>query len=151
MTAIFIFSSQNSVVSGKLSGGITEWIAEKIIRGFDELSQSEKIHTVETMHFYIRKLAHFSIYALLGLISYLNTCQYPLKKSLRIVVSLLFCLVYGASDEFHQWFTDGRCCSPVDIMIDFSGSVFGVIFIIALTALISKLMQKKKVKAAEQS
>ena len=38
MTSIFIFSSQNSQISGDLSGGITQKIAEIFVKDFDTFS-----------------------------------------------------------------------------------------------------------------
>ncbi len=143
MTAIFIFSSQNSAVSGNISGGVTQWIAQRIIPDFNNMTIADQTRTVESMHLYIRKLAHFSIYTLLGMLAFLNISQYTSKKLLRIIISLLFCLVYAFSDEIHQLFTDGRCCSIFDVMIDFSGSVCGNIIVIIFTALYFRLKRNK--------
>ncbi len=144
MTAIFIFSSQTGKISGNISGSITEWIAQKIVSDFDQMTHPEQINMVESMHFYIRKLAHFSIYALLGFLSFLNICQYSVNKKVRTLIPPLFCLLYACSDEFHQLFTDGRSGNPFDVMIDFSGAVLGIIISAAVSSIFLRLKQNKK-------
>ena len=83
MTVIFLFSSQNGTRSGNISGGVTETLAKIFIDGFEELSLEKQKEIVEGMHFYVRKAAHFSIYAVLGFFSFLNADIY-LKKNLVI-------------------------------------------------------------------
>jgi VanZ family protein len=46
----------------------------------------------------------------------------------------------------HQLFTDGRCGSPVDVMIDFSGSVTGTVFIFIVLAVINTVRKKHDIK-----
>jgi VanZ family protein len=138
MTVIFMFSSQNGAVSGNLSGGVTETLARIFIDGFEELSSEKQKEIVEGMHFYIRKAAHFSIYAVLGFFSCLNSGLYIKRKKTAASASAGFCLVYAATDELHQLFTDGRCGSPVDVLIDFSGSLTGIAAACLLVYLIGK-------------
>ena len=94
------------------------------------------------MHFYIRKAAHFSEYALLGIIAFLNSTLYFKKTKTRFFTTLPFCLLYAATDEMHQLFTDGRCGSPVDVMIDFSGAVTGTIFIFIVLTVVNAVKKK---------
>ena len=47
----------------------------------------------------------------------------PFKISLLVV---LFCLLYGISDEFHQYFVPGRMSSIIDLMADTMGAVVAV-------------------------
>jgi len=142
MTVIFIFSSQNGEVSGELSGGITYWIAEKTVSGFSDMTPEKQTEIVESMHLYVRKAAHFSVYALLGVIAFINVSLYTSKKAKCFLISLPFCLLYAASDEFHQLFTAERCGSPVDVMIDFSGSVTGTVAIFIILKLIASRNKK---------
>ena len=148
MTSIFIFSSQNSQISGDLSGGITQKIAEIFVKDFDTFSPEKQRKIVEGMHFYIRKAAHFSIYAALGFFAFLNADIYIRRTGRKFLLSLPFCLIYAASDEIHQLFTDGRCGSPIDVRIDFSGSVTGTLVAFCIlnifTLFFKKLLTNKK-------
>lgn len=143
MSVIFIFSSQNADISGNLSDGITYRIACIFVRDFKTFSLERQTEIVEGMHFYVRKAAHFSEYAVLGILAFINSCQYFRTTKNRFAITLPFCLLYAASDEFHQLFTDGRYGSPVDVMIDFSGSVCGVIFIFIILRIVCRIKFRK--------
>lgn len=69
--------------------------------------------------------AHFTIYALLAcavLFAWTDNFKrmYPLKT---IVYTVLFCFLYGISDEFHQSFIPGRFVSLLDVVADTVGPV----------------------------
>ena len=63
---IFMFSSQNSTESSKASDGVIKAIIE-ILPNTKNLSEDKKDEIIDNMTFFIRKIAHFSIYALLGI------------------------------------------------------------------------------------
>lgn len=42
-----------------------------------------------------------------------------------IIITLIFGIVYGLSDELHQAFVPGRNASSFDLLIDAAGSLFG--------------------------
>ena len=42
---------------------------------------------------------------------------------ITVGLTLLFCLLYGISDEFHQSFTPGRSVSIFDVVADFTGAL----------------------------
>ena len=142
MVMIFVFSSQNADISGNLSEGITYKIASLTVKDFETFSYEKQKEIVEGMHFYIRKAAHFSEYALLGIIAFLNSTLYFKKTRTRFFTTLPFCLLYAATDEMHQLFTDGRCGSPVDVMIDFSGAVTGTILIFIVLTVVNAVKKK---------
>lgn len=143
MAAIFIFSSQNADISGNLSGGITETIAKIFIKDFKTFTLEHQTKIVETMHFYIRKAAHFTIYAALGFFSFTNVSLYTEKTRKKFLISLPFCLLYAASDEIHQLFTDGRCGSPRDVLIDFCGALTGTLAAFLFFKIISYFSKKR--------
>ena len=72
------------------------------------------------------KLVHVVEYAILGYLV-ARAFGYGLheKKSL-FVRSLAVCILYGISDEFHQWFVPNRVVSAMDILADCAGSVLGI-------------------------
>ncbi len=66
MTVIFIFSAQNGETSGVLSGGITHWVLRTVMPDWGYLPMAEQEKVLDILGLVIRKLAHFSEYALLG-------------------------------------------------------------------------------------
>ena len=70
------------------------------------------------------KLAHLAVYALLCLtLIYAFEDRYRrTAKGMVVGVSIIFCLMYGLSDEFHQSFIPGRSPSFSDVAADVIGA-----------------------------
>jgi len=73
--------------------------------------------------FWIRKLAHFTEYFILGLMM-VNTVRSIDKKYLYGLVFLV-----PVIDESIQYFTPGRAMSVIDMGIDASGLLLGIVFL----------------------
>jgi VanZ family protein len=74
-------------------------------------------------HFIVRKLAHFSEYAVLALLAaraFLTSTQNVLRRR-WLLLALLLVTFYALSDEFHQAFVPTRTSSIYDSMIDTAG------------------------------
>ena len=111
---IYLLSAETGDQSGSLSDGILLSIAKLL-----KISDTKAF--VDTFGFFIRKLAHFSEYFILYILTYECFKEYNCPK--LIVVSVLFWVLYASFDEFHQLFVDGRCGQLSDVMIDSSGSI----------------------------
>lgn len=111
---IYLLSAETGDQSGSLSDGILLSIAKLL-----KISDTKAF--VDTFGFFIRKLAHFSEYFILYILTYECFKEYNCPK--LIVVSVLFCVLYASFDEFHQLFVDGRCGQLSDVVIDSSGSI----------------------------
>lgn len=134
MALIFSMSAQNATESDKTSGNVIESVLSVIYPGFDGLSEESKAELISSFQFIARKTAHFSLYAILGLLSFLTVISYRnLKFGLRSALSAAICLLYAASDEVHQLFVPGRSGEIRDVCIDFCGSLL-MIMILALSA-----------------
>ena len=77
----------------------------------------------------IDKLLHCLLYAVLGLAALvaLPPQFWQQRPFLSSGVIVLFCLLYGISDEFHQSFIPGRSCDVFDVVADASGGVLAVV------------------------
>ena len=88
---ICIFSNQNGEESGETSRGFTKIIIEAlpIAKDLDEGRKAELIENAQTV---VRKLAHFSIYTVLGinLMGFMNTYKRLKQKP---VISTFFCII----------------------------------------------------------
>lgn len=93
----------------------------------------------------IRKLGHFSEYMTLGFFSFCylsnffigNNKEKDFKKT--VILSFLFSVIYASTDEFHQTFVVGRDGNIVDVLIDSSGSLVGIL----LSSIVYFLVIKK--------
>ena len=70
--AVFIFcmSANDGTASMGLSDGVTAWLARAFWPGFSDLSPADQLAFVESLSFPVRKAAHFSEYAVLGLLAF---------------------------------------------------------------------------------
>lgn len=84
--------------------------------------------TIAAIHFALRKLGHFSEYALLALFVWRALRLSLLGKANAAVAALCFGIaaLFAASDEFHQSFVATRTASPRDVLIDCIGAAFAV-------------------------
>jgi VanZ family protein len=71
------------------------------------------------------KLAHFAVYGLLAA-TLIRACS-PAMRQVRpcrvVAIAILWCMLYGLTDEFHQYFIPGRSVSFQDIMADTLGAL----------------------------
>lgn len=125
MAFIFIMSSFNSTESSSQSNFIVNIIVDIF-----------NINNIELLSLIIRKLAHFTEYFILGLLTYNMINSYN-KKS---YIAIFICILYAISDEIHQSFVPGRSCQILDMTIDSLGGVTGIY----LLQYINKYLKKIK-------
>ena len=131
MILIFAFSAQPASDSDALSGGIAEKIVQFILNMqktpvFSVIDADIVENFVIHANHYIRKTAHFMIYAVLGVLVYGLMAAYNIKKRKTIMFSVVVCLLYAVSDEIHQIFVPGRAGRIGDVLIDFCGSASAI-------------------------
>ena len=125
---IFGFSAQD----GEQSGSLSQMISEKCVAFFNNLSgrhwtEEFMRNMAEYFEHPLRKLAHFSEYACMGILLYVLWGQW-IKKSRRLyVLIVLWVFCSAAMDEFHQLFVPGRYGSFADVLLDTCGGAFGIL------------------------
>ena len=127
---IFNFSAQNGKESGNVSHKVTTVIVKIVVK--NEASRDKYIDKLEP---FVRKLAHFSIYTVVGFSVMGMFCTFNIKNKYKLIFSLLIGVVYAASDEIHQIFTPGRGPSIMDVGIDSLGVLTGIFIMIILIVL----------------
>ena len=81
------------------------------------------------VHFLTRKTAHFTEFAVLGLLSaraFSVSSQYMLRR-MWFFAGLLLVVVWALLDEFHQSFVPSRTASLYDSLIDIAGGLTALI------------------------
>ncbi len=73
-------------------------------------------------------LYHYSVFFILTCFLLLSLRQNKTSASFALVLSFL----YACFDEIHQFYVPGRSLDLFDLLIDFSGSLSALIFIILL-------------------
>jgi vanZ family protein len=142
---IFKFSSQIAEESDDISNGVLRKIID-VFPYTKGLSEEIKIKMVEHGNPIIRKLAHFSIYALVGvwIMAFMSTFDIRLYK--KWIISMLVGVLYAASDEFHQSFVPGRSPSIVDVGIDSLGVLTGILAVLIIISIYRALKSDKKIE-----
>ncbi len=122
MAVIFWFSTDT--FSGQETGSVLETILSSI-------GLNLSAGTIASIHFLIRKLAHFSAYAVLGALLWRAFRGDARARWDRRWAggAFLVAAVYALLDEYHQSLTQTRTPSIIDSLIDMFGCVA------ALTAL----------------
>lgn len=145
---IFIFSSFDASSSSSQSGVIVKFLKKYIFTDLNDIKSKHDIKLVnDTLAFAVRKTAHFSVYMLLGGITFASMWIINNKK-LRYLAALAICAGYAATDEFHQSFVPGRSCELRDVMIDSCGAAIGAGVCLVIVLLL-ELRQIKKSMAAQ--
>ena len=123
MILIFTMSSFDATESSNQSN----FIVNIIVNIFN-------INNIELVSLIIRKLAHFTEYLILGILTYNLIKSYNKKTYIAIII----CILYAISDEIHQYFVPGRSCQILDMTIDSIGSLTGIYIL--------KIIKKYKIK-----
>lgn len=143
MFTIFSFSSQSGSESSEMSSGFVDILISRL-PGFDELDESEQFRLREQLHFFVRKAAHFTEYAILGFSLILHiyaVCDYiSVKPKKAWLPAWVIAAVYACLDEYHQSFTADRSPQIRDVLIDSAGAAAGVL----LCMMIFMIYKKKK-------
>jgi VanZ family protein len=128
---IWINSFLPADISGAQSGFVVGMV-QSILELFNiEIS-------VDTLSLWIRKLAHFTEFMILGILWFFTIHEHrnTLKKS------IIYVMIIGVStailDETIQLFSIGRAFQILDIGIDTLGVMFGLFLCFMLTVLIHK-------------
>ena len=113
----FIFS--NSIQNAESSGAESRWIVSFIIGISDRLGI---VLQTETLTVVVRKLAHITEFMLQAVLV-AGCFDMPYRK--RIIYILFLGLFTACTDEYIQFFSDGRGSMVQDVFIDFFGTALG--------------------------
>ena len=78
---------------------------------------------------FMDKMLHFGAYALLGILFFRAYETLPLRdnKKLLILLSIVSAILYGISDEVHQYYVPSRHGDILDGVANAIGSIIGVV------------------------
>jgi VanZ family protein len=124
MGVIFSVSNQEADDSTLLSDGFIENTIGNVYKVIDNDVTDDNLILIKKKYSHpVRKMAHFTIYLILGLFVF---NFFKLFNFNAVVCSLLLCFLYACSDEVHQLFVMGRSCEFLDVLIDTTGSFIGI-------------------------
>lgn len=128
MAVIFRFSAQTGTESAKLSLKVSRYVVSGTEHCFGiRLTQEQIDQAMETIHLYVRKLAHVTIYFILAVSVAFPLYVYGVRGIWLVLVAGVICVGYAGLDEYHQSFVAGRGPSVKDVAIDSIGVFLGII------------------------
>lgn len=138
LCTMFIWS--NSMLGGEGSGALSKTVTEFLCDIIGDLPQEN----FEQAHHFVRKAAHFTEFALLGVLYTLIKNKLDKKSVSTLLFFPVSCTLFTAvTDEFIQSFT-GRGSSVRDVMLDFAGAITGILLTVILTVIIKKCYRKSR-------
>lgn len=145
MITIYYFSNQQ----GTGSSNTSKKVASVIVNICDikkEMTEQQKEEVIVVIEPIIRKLAHYTIYMVGGLL--LVNCAYAYMSDEKRVIlfSSIIGVIYAASDEIHQLFVDGRSGKILDVAIDSIGIFTGIAVYMVIRKMVEYIVDRKRIK-----
>ena len=143
---IFFMSAQPADDSTEVSMGVVDAIVRFFVPGYDQMDPAAQYAAAKGLEHVVRKIAHFSEYALLGVLmaNLMRRIQLLRRRnggplvSTYTVAAWIFAALYAASDEVHQLFVPGRAFMVSDIIIDWAGISVGIFIAVGFFALAAR-------------
>lgn len=149
MFTIFYFSHQQGTESSNTSKKVSIAIVN-VLDIKNEMPKEQKEEMAKTIEPIIRKLSHYTLY-MLGGILIINCMNAYIKKDTRIVIySTIIGVLYAISDEIHQLFVSGRSGKIQDVIIDSVGIFTGIAVYLFVKKIIEIMIDKRKYRGSEQ-
>ncbi len=152
---IFSFSEQTGESSGRLSMRVSERCIE-LFGSITDRGWTESVIRELAIAFehHLRKIAHFSEYALLGILVFGIFRPWMQKQDAKYCFLLngkkwrwfviIWVVLSAAADEFHQTFVPERDGNLIDVCIDTAGGMTGLLFCIFIEWIVTKIKYRKK-------
>jgi len=86
-----------------------------------------------------RKCIHAFEYLVLSILLIIALSSSGVKGNKIYIISIIICFIYACTDEYHQLFIDGRTGQFMDVLIDISGGLIGIVIIKLLEIIKNKL------------
>jgi VanZ family protein len=128
MAIIFIGSTDllSAEQTSRIIGPLLRWLKPDI-----------SPETIAQVQFFVRKGAHLTEYAVLATLLWRALrfgTRLQWKMSIVAGTVLFVCVLFAASDEFHQSFVASRTASASDVLIDIAGALIALAFCWRLAA-----------------
>ena len=136
LTALLVaFIFGNSSADGETSSGLSLVVTRWLNSAFDWLHIP-----LELSHLFVRKLAHFASYSLLGGLLTATAASWRVKqwRFTLVYIPIVLGVLISSLDEYLQSFIPGRCGCVQDVLLDMSGVVWAAAAVSLLIAHRSK-------------
>ena len=143
MVQIFCFSMETAERSDATSRKYAEQVISLLHPDYERYPEDQQQVLLNEVQHVVRKLAHFTEYAALGLLMTLCLMSWFGRRQRTGFAAWAGGTFYACTDELHQLLTDGRSGQWTDVLIDSSGVLTGVLLVSLVIHLI-RLRKKRK-------
>lgn len=130
----FIFMMSSDSYSDIKTLKLAETIYNAMPNGIENIFIINGID-IKSIDFVIRKSAHFIEYMILSMVLFKISLIYKIKPKVSFIYILFICLLIANLDEFYQSLVAGRNSEVKDCLIDFAGSVAGLLIFLCFKKL----------------
>lgn len=143
MAVIFWFSAAPAPESSEMSYTVGIQIGKVVVSDFDAWSTEKQNAFAEKIEYPIRKTAHATEYAILGILVsgtfyVYGICEHGIGRKKMLCYAWLLATAYAATDEFHQLFVPGRSGQVRDVILDSAGALAGALILCGVRQLWQK-------------
>ena len=140
---IFSFSAQDAEHSGSLSRNVSgKWV--DMVNSLSRRNWSKSVmgQWIDYFEYPIRKLAHFTEYACMGVLVYVLWSQWMKRGKALYLLTIAWVVLSAAADECHQLFVPGRDGNFADVCLDTCGGAAGMLFCLLLGKIFDRCRKK---------
>lgn len=127
MCLIFWFSAKPAGESADMSQSVGKLVGEVFVGDFHQWTLQEQNAFAENIDHFVRKSAHATEYAVLGILLGGMYACYGWSERQRWILAAATGVLYAATDEFHQLFVPGRSGQLSDVLLDSGGVIAGAV------------------------
>lgn len=136
MFGIYKLSDMNTENSNGKSTDIIAFFIEDTLQVTNEYgitnsnpSTSKLARASQLINAPMRKVMHASVYLVLAffIILFMNVLLNNKHYWIALIITMILCVGFAISDEYHQTFVSGRTGQPLDVCIDSAGAAVGTL------------------------
>ncbi len=148
MILIFCFSMEPAEKSDETSGILARQVINILYPEYDHYSETQRTEVYDNIQTVVRKTAHYTEFAVLGLLLRLCLESWFGKQRWLVPAGWAAGTVYAGTDEIHQTLVAGRTAQWADVLLDSAGVLTGVLLAVLAVCLIRKRHTRKEEKKA---
>ena len=148
MIMIFCFSTEPAEKSDETSGVLARQVIGMLYPEYEFYPETQRLELYDNVQTVVRKTAHFTEFAVLGLLLRLCLESWLGKRAWLLPASWAAGTLYACTDEIHQMQTAGRTGQWTDVMLDSAGVLAGVLAGILVLFMIRRKHRRKETEKA---
>ena len=148
MVLIFCFSMEPAEQSDETSGILARRMIRMLYPEYDYYPEPQQTDLYDSIQAVVRKTAHFTEFAVLGVLLRLCLESWFGKKKWLGPAGWSAGTLYAGTDEVHQILVAGRTAQWTDVLLDSAGVLTGVLLAALAVYLVRKRSGRKETEKA---